>query len=53
MVQMSNCPECDVIAVFEPVGSYRALCTHCGAMVKNEELTQRGGEGRVQEADLT
>jgi endogenous inhibitor of DNA gyrase (YacG/DUF329 family) len=40
----AKCPECEVYADFRPVGPYRKRCPICGALVKNEELTEEKEE---------
>lgn len=33
-----KCPECRKMAIFIPIGLYRAQCPECWAVVKNAEL---------------
>lgn len=36
--QDGGCPECGKNEGFDPMGSYRAICRACGALLKNEEV---------------
>jgi hypothetical protein len=36
----ARCPDCDVFSDFRPLGPYRLRCSVCGAIVKNDEVTE-------------
>jgi hypothetical protein len=45
----AKCPECEVYAVFKPVGPYRMMCPICKAVVKNEELVDEKEDADARE----